>query len=508
MQIIEKGKHPALPLTGSWEWDILKDQIWFSEEVERIYGLTKGWTDNTYEGWIQLVHHDDRQLVKSVIENSLRSEQPWRCSFRILHPEGIRLVEAGGDFMSDVVGFRRMLGFAQDITSSHLVEQALSESEERFRASFEQAAVGMAHSRLEGGFLRVNKRFCNILGYSPEELLKMSYGDVTSTDDIEWVRDNAMKLITHNDHFSKEVKFMRKDKSQVWVNLTVSLMLQEYDDRSRSYFSLVIEDISDRKKVEKELAFERALLEERVDERTILLQETIRIMNLQIAEREQAENNIRDLSASLLQLQDQERRRLARELHDSTGQILAALDMQLSLIQMKSQDLNSDLTAAIDESASLVQEASRQIRTMSYLLHPPLLDEAGLSIALQWFVEGFVKRSGIVVDLNISPGLGRLPREMELTLFRLIQESLTNVHRHSGSSRAEVTLSHSEASVTLSIRDEGKGMGKPDKTPTDGVSHKIGVGIGGMKERVRQLGGSLEILPANPGTLIQVMLPL
>jgi signal transduction histidine kinase len=145
---------------------------------------------------------------------------------------------------------------------------------------------------------------------------------------------------------------------------------------------------------------------------------------------------------------------------------------------------------------------------MSYLLHPPLLDEAGLASPLQWFVEGFAQRSGIRVDLKISQQFGRLPREMELTFFRLVQEALTNVHRHSGSPTAQVELSRAETAVTLLIRDQGKGMSQPKENQSGQELYKIGVGIRGMRERVHQLGGTMEFLPGNPGTILRVVLPL
>ncbi len=307
-------------------------------------------------------------------------------------------------------------------------------------------------------------------------------------------------------HYTVEKRYVRGDGLSVWAASTVFPIRS--GDGSIKGFAKVIEDISIRKQAEAELERERAALESRVEERTRQLNNTIKHLNIQVAERRRAEGSLSALSARLLQLQDEERRRIARELHDSAGQTMAALDMQLSIIQMKTQDLDGDLAAAVADSISLVQEASRGIRTMSYLLHPPLLDESGLASPLQWFVEGFSQRSGIQVELKISQGFGRLPREMELTLFRIVQEALTNVHRHSGSPTAQVELNRSETAVTLLICDQGKGLAKPEPDQPSQESSRFGVGIRGMRERVHQLGGTMKLHPGEPGTILQVVFPL
>jgi PAS domain S-box-containing protein len=395
----------------------------------------------------------------------------------------------------------------EEITERKRAEAALRESEARFRAFFEQATVGIASVSIDGRYLDANRKFCDLLGRPLEQVLRMTIAQATHPDYVADDAEHLCQLQTGEaSQYSVEKLYVRGDGSYVWANSTVFPLRNA--DGSIKGFAKVIEDISIRKQVEMELARERSALESRVGERTHQLEKTIKYLNVQAAERERAEVSIRTLSARLLQLQDEERRRIARELHDSAGQTLAALDMQLSIIQMKTQNLDDDLTAAVADSVSLVEEASRGIRTMSYLLHPPLLDEAGLASPLQWFVEGFSERSGIQVELKISQSFGRLPREMELTFFRLVQEALTNVHRHSGSPTAQVELNRSEAEVTLQICDQGKGISEPKPNQSSGESYKIGVGIRGMRERVHQLGGTMEFRSGNPGTILQVTLPL
>jgi len=176
----------------------------------------------------------------------------------------------------------------------------------------------------------------------------------------------------------------------------------------------------------------------------------------EVARRNSAEEELRRLSRRLLELQDDERRRLARELHDSTGQILAAIHLNLSVAMQDAENNPPDVQRRIAEAAQLSTQAITEVRTMSYLLHPPMLDEAGLAMALQWYVEGFVERSSLRVDLKLPPTLERLPREVELAIFRLIQEALTNIHRHSASASAEIRLESAPGELALFVRDFGK----------------------------------------------------
>ena len=215
-----------------------------------------------------------------------------------------------------------------------------------------------------------------------------------------------------------------------------------------------------------------------------------------------AEHELRTLSGRLLRLQDDERRRLARELHDSTGQLLAAIQLNLSFASQHFASEDEKVRGWLDDSVQLTNQAMVEIRTMSYLLHPPMLDEAGLRSALQWYVEGFVKRSNIQVDLHVPPELNRPSADVELAMFRIVQEALTNIHRHSGSSKAEIVLSAEPDGLALSIRDFGTGINH-----RDGDKKRMGVGLRGMTERIRQLGGDLSISTASPGTLVQVKLP-
>lgn len=224
------------------------------------------------------------------------------------------------------------------------------------------------------------------------------------------------------------------------------------------------------------------------------------------AELERERRDVQNLSSQLLFAQDAERRRISRELHDSTGQLLIALTLNLDRLRSELIQPNPAVDALIDDTNSLVDEMGRQLRTMSYLLHPPLLDEAGLSSAVKWYVEGFATRSAVEISLEVPSELPRLPQQMEITIFRLIQECLTNIHRHSGSKTALIRIARDNEGVSLEITDRGKGF-----TPHALVSEqrtRPGVGILGMKERVRPFGGTLEFRSSSEGTTVQARLPI
>jgi len=224
------------------------------------------------------------------------------------------------------------------------------------------------------------------------------------------------------------------------------------------------------------------------------------------AELEKTTKDIQELTGRLLSLQDDERRRIARELHDSTGQMLVALSVNLTLLEGEIKGKNAKAGRLAGECVSIIEEMTQQIRTMSYLLHPPLLDETGLRSALQWYVEGFSKRSKIDVKLRMPQDFGRLSQEMEIAIFRIVQECLTNVHRHSGSRTAEVKIEINQSSMNLQVKDYGTKKAKP--IPISASTLSPGVGMLGMQERVRLFGGTLHVARTETGTTVEANLPL
>lgn len=219
-----------------------------------------------------------------------------------------------------------------------------------------------------------------------------------------------------------------------------------------------------------------------------------------------ANENLRQLSASLIRSRDEERRHIARELHDTTGQDLTALKIDLAFIGRKVKQFSPELARRVSVANELVTHISDGLRTMSYLLHPPLLDYLGLASALRQYVTGFSARSKIKVDLKIPADFDRLPDDMEITCFRIVQECLTNIHRHSGSATAVITINHEKKGIRVEVRDEGRGI--PRKRQLELESGGGGVGLAGMRERIAHLAGTLELKSDAKGTVVTAILPL
>ncbi len=234
-----------------------------------------------------------------------------------------------------------------------------------------------------------------------------------------------------------------------------------------------------------------------------------RLLSVELKAREQAERLARDseeslrrLTGRLLQIQDAERRKFSRELHDSLGQYLVGVKMNLEMYVTQKKD------SLLNEAVQLLDQSIAETRTISHLLHPPLLDEAGLSSAAKWYLEGFAQRSGIAVDLDLPDDINSLPKPIALGLFRILQESLTNIHRHSESSKAEIKVKLLTNQVSLAVRDFGKGISPLTLRSFQTQGTNSGVGLAGMRERMRELGGQLTIERCTPGTLISVTIPL
>ena len=307
-----------------------------------------------------------------------------------------------------------------------------------------------------------------LFGYTAEEAIGKHITLIIPPDrrDEESIILDQLRRGQRIDHF--ETIRMRKDGTLIDISITISPIK---DPSGRVVgASKVARDITDRKRAD-------------------------------------AVRNDAELTARLLQAQDTERRRIARELHDGVGNLLAGISMNASQIAKEKEKLSEPRARCLEENLRLIEQACAEIRTVSYLLHPPLLDDVGLQSALRWYIDGFAERSKIKVTIEIAPDMGRLSQDYELCLFRIAQECLTNVHRHSGSFTALVRLWCTPGTVRMEVRDEGKGL-KQEIRSNVSAGSSAGVGLRGMQERVRLLGGELKVQSIGHGTSVLVALPL
>ena len=350
---------------------------------------------------------------------------------------------------------------------------------------------------LEGVITSWNAGAERVFGYTAKEAIGQHISMIIPIDRRD-EETNILARLSQGErieHF--ETVRLRKDGKAIDISVTISPVK---DAAGRVVgASKVGRDISERKQTEARIQELHEDLELRVSKRTAELEGKNRELLKQT-------DVVRELSGRLLQIQDEERRRIARELHDSAGQLLAAINMNISKVAREKEKLSTGAGRSVEEAADLVQQALVEIRTMSHLLHPPLLDEVGLESAIRGFIEGFAQRSKIDVNLIVAPGFERLSPDLEITIFRVIQECLTNVHRHSGSRKAEVRLTRRHGYIHLEVSDEGKGI-PLDKLDLNSPA-TLGVGFRGMRERIRQLGGTFQVHSTGNGTSVEATLPV
>jgi PAS domain S-box-containing protein len=371
----------------------------------------------------------------------------------------------------------------RDDTKRRETEEALQQSERIYHAIGESIDYGVWICNADGRNIYASSSFLNLIGVSQMEYSESGWASVLHPEDAQATIDAWEKCVRDGTFWQREHRFKRPDGGWHYILSRGTPIRDPYGNIQ--YWAGINLDIQQWKEAE-------VVLEARVAKRT---EELLK-----------ARNDLRGLSVRLLKAQDEERRRIARELHDGVGQLLAAMTMSVPKLLAEKANLSEDTVKVAEEIESLIAEAMRDIRTMSYLLHPPLLDEIGLAPALQWYLGGFSERSSISVHLDMAPDLGKLPRDVELSLFRIVQECLTNIHRHSGSTTADVSLYRTHQEVVLEVRDEGNGI-PPEVTEKLSSGDSFGLGIRGMRERLRQFGGRLDVESDADGTLVTAALP-
>lgn len=397
------------------------------------------------------------------------------------------------DASGKVVGASKV---ARDISQQTRVEKALRESEERLRAIVETTPECVKLVDRNGTLIHMNSSGLQMIGAPELDAVagKSIYGLIAPEHREKFREFNERVCAGERGALEFDITGLNGKRRHMETH---AAPLRNPD--GAIVHLGVARDVTERKHAEDMLRRHQETLEAEVRLRTRELEER----NTDVLRQTE---QLRELSRRLMQMQDEERRHMARELHDSAGQTLTMLGMSLAQLVQKAGRRFPELAGDAEKTQELVQQLHREIRTASYLLHPPLLDEAGLPSALSWYVQGLTERSDLDIQLQIPQELERLSRDLELTIFRIVQECLTNVHRHSSSKTAAIRIAREADVVTVEVEDNGKGM-SPERL-LEIQSKGSGVGIRGMRERLRQFGGSLNIFSDESGTRILVMIPV
>jgi PAS domain S-box-containing protein len=427
-------------------------------------------------GWERAIHPDDRARVHREWMQTAKRREPFRSEYRYRRPDG-SVVWIFGEVVEDRDArgqLAGLIGTVTDITELRHAREALQRSQDELEQRVrdrtrqlrevamvvEQSEDAIIRSSLESKIVGWNRGAERLFGYGADEMIGETTAKLTPPEFLEEAL--AIKRDVRRGRSVQNLEVMRLHKDGRLLAVSLSVFPLRDDDGTIIGTSAMVRDLSEQKR---------------------------------------AEQRLRLLSQRLLRAQDEERRRIARELHDSTAQLLAALSINLGQVLKEVERLSAtDCTRMLAESAILAERATMELRTQAYLLHPPLLEERGLVAALRVFIDGFTQRSGVRVKFQAPARLVRLEESVELVLFRVVQEALTNVHRHAGSSRATIQLTAGRNAIKLSIRDYGRGLSAETR-------ELPGVGLAGMRERVSELGGTLSVTSTQPGVCIEARLP-
>ena len=562
---------------GLWDWNLETHSVHYSPEWKMQLGYRDEEISNHFDEWKSRVHPDDLDPALGKVAAYLENPQyRYEIEIRLRHKDGsYRWIYSQADLLRDAVGKPvRMLGSHIDVTERKRAEEALRESEARYRRIVDTAEEGiwMIDARQKTSF--VNPKMARMLGYTVEEMMGRELHDFMDGEG-RVIADGNVSRRKQGIAEQHDFKFRRKNDSALWALLSTNPIYGA--DGAYAGALAMVTDITERKQAEAALRESeeryRELFEANPHSMWAYDLESLRFLavnNAAIAHygysrEEFLAMTIRDIrpaeenpallasvrtategfdeagvwrhckrdgtridveisshvidfagcraevvlasdvterrrsEARLLQAEDAERRRIARELHDSTAQDLVAATMNLGTLQELIAPGDTKAARILEDSIALVENSVNDIRTLSYVLHPPRLDETGLAGALAEYAAGFTTRTDTRIRVEVAPDFGRLPEDMEIVLFRVVQEAIANVLRHAQSDMATIRLAHSAGSVVLEIEDYGRGM-------AGAGAH--GVGIVGMRERLQQLGGRIEIESDSGGTIIRAMLPL
>ncbi len=466
------AKAQRLAHLGSWEWDLISGKVIWSEEVYRIFGVDPHKFTPALEMVLNSVHPEDEARVRKALNEALAGAKPFNLVSRRLRPNGsVRYLHSQAEVIFEENGQpRRMVGTVQDITERRTAEMRLRESEERFRAVFESAAIGIALTKINGEFISVNKAYQKMSGYWEEELRGKTWQELTHADD----RNKNLELYEElesgqRDHFQLEKRYRGKNGRYFWGRVTVSLVK---DFQGKPLYTIgMVEDISQAKQAGEKL--------------------------------QESEEKLRHLASQLFTAQEDERKRISRELHDELGQALLLLKLQTGAIKEGLQPEQQQLREECLEMLGNLDQAVDNIRRLSRDLSPMLLEDLGLSAALRHLIAEFGKRYQVKYSFQETDIDDLFPLATQTAIYRIVQESLTNIGKHSQADLLLVAIAKRDDQVSILIQDNGKGFDSAQLR-----RQSSGMGLAAMEERARMVGGVLSVwTQEGAGTKISLDIP-
>jgi PAS domain S-box-containing protein len=500
---------------ATWVWDVRNNSVVADANLMRLFGVSpEDAVGGPIEKYVQAIHPDDRKTVQDAIAMALDGPNDrYEVNYRLVRNSGeISWVSARGTVERDSTGKPiYFLGVVIDISELRATQQKSEDLRSRLNQQAQVLNITLSHIsdfayifNRDGRFVFVNQALLDLWGLKLEEAVGKNFFDLKYPDELAArLQQQIQTVFETKAGLTDETEYT----SQTGAGGYYEYIFRPVLDREGKVELVAgsTRDITYRKRVEADLRQSQERLRILAESLDTKVQERTKELQMRTDNVLQQSELLRQLSMRLMKTQDEERRRIAREMHDSAGQTIAALAISLGQISSRLSGVDPPLQELASQAQAMVKELESEIRTTSYLLHPPLLDELGLRAALGWYLEGLRERVGIEVRLSMAE-FERLSEDMELTIFRVIQECLTNIHRHSGSKSADISLVLDDANVVIEVRDFGTGISEQNLARIR--NRGVGVGLRGMLERVRPFAGDVRIdSEEGKGTTITITVP-